>query len=102
VAQALSEETALVNQEFIPFIATYLNRGADFYFATDFDDYGIDVAKLMAAQPGFVNVLAPDLWRHELEQYPQSKYMRRFISEGKAIYFIHYRTLPEEREDRGE
>lgn len=92
----------LVNQEFISFIATYLTPGADFYFATDFDDYGIDVARVMAAQPGFANVLTPDPWRHDLEGYPRSKYMRKFMAEGKAIYFVHYRNLPVEREDMRE
>src|SRR5919108_6263521 len=34
----------LVNREFAEFIRDYLAPGGDFFFATDFDDYGIDVA----------------------------------------------------------
>jgi tRNA (guanine-N7-)-methyltransferase len=83
----------LVNRRFLEFLAEYLAPGADFYFATDFDDYGIDVAGLMPGVAGFVNVLEPDLYRHELEGYHLSKYMRKFMAEGKKIYFIHYRKL---------
>lgn len=81
----------LVNSEFAAFIYEYLQPGADFYFATDFEDYGEDVAKMMSEQPGFENMLSPQLWTHHLEGYPSSKYMQRFISEGKQIYFVHYR-----------
>lgn len=81
----------LVNHRFMEFLDTYLAPGAQFFFATDFDDYGIDVAGMMAGQPGFSNCLAPDLYRHELPGYHLSKYMRKFMAEGKKIYFIHYR-----------
>ena len=81
----------LVNREFVESLAEYLVPGGDFFFATDFDDYGVDVAEVMPAVPGFVNMLAPDLYRHELEGYHLSKYMRKFMAEGKRIYFIHYR-----------
>ena len=72
-------------------LAEYLVPGGDFYFATDFDDYGADVAGIMSLIPGFANMLAPDLYRHELEGYHLSKYMRKFVAEGKRIYFIRYR-----------
>ncbi len=80
----------LVNRQFMEFIRDYLAPGADFYFATDFDDYGIDVAGLLAGLEGFENRLAPDLYRHELPGYHLSKYMRKFMAEGKRIYFVHY------------
>ncbi|HEX9023571.1 MAG TPA: hypothetical protein VF799_07015, partial [Geobacteraceae bacterium] len=63
----------------------------DFYFATDFDDYGIAVAGLLSGLAGFVNCLAPDLYRHELVGYHLSKYMNKFMAKGKKIYFVHYR-----------
>lgn len=81
----------LVNSGFVDFLSGYLYSGADFYFSTDFDDYGQDVANFMAEQPGFTNMLAPDLYRHELTGYPLSKYMLKFMGEGKQIYFVHYR-----------
>lgn len=80
----------LVQSPFVGFLSGYLAPGAEFYFATDFDDYGQDVAEFMTRQPGFVNRLAPDAYRHELEGYPVSKYMRRFLDEGKQIYYVHY------------
>ena len=81
----------LVNTGFVNFLAGFMMSGADFYFATDFDDYGLDVAGLMPQVDSFVNVLAPDLYRHKLEGYPLSKYMLKFMGEGKRIYFSHYR-----------
>jgi len=81
----------LVNSEFVNFLAGFMRPGADFYFATDFDDYGLDVAEMMPMVDTFVNVLAPDQYRHGLEGYPLSKYMLKFMGEGKRIYFVHYR-----------
>ena len=81
----------LVCLQFMEFLLAYLTPGADFYFATDFDDYGIDVAGMMAGVEGYENRLAPDLYRHELAGYHLSKYMLKFMDEGKRIYFIHYR-----------
>ncbi|ACM20120.1 tRNA (guanosine46-N7)-methyltransferase [Geotalea daltonii FRC-32] len=80
----------LVNPQFMDFLRDYLAPGADFYFATDFDDYGIDVAGMLPGVEGFENCLAPDLYRHELEGYHLSKYMLKFMGEGKRIYFVHY------------
>lgn len=81
----------LVNRQFMEFLREYLAPGAEFYFATDFDDYGIDVARILEELEGFANQLAPDLYRHELTDYHLSKYMNKFMAEGKKIYFIHYR-----------
>jgi tRNA (guanine-N7-)-methyltransferase len=81
----------LVSRQFMEFLLNYLKPGADFYFATDFDDYGLDVAGTMAGVAGYENQLAPDLYRHELAGYHLSKYMLKFLAEGKQIYFIHYR-----------
>ena len=81
----------LVNRQFVQFLSCYLASGGDFYFATDFDDYGLDVAGMLSQVPGMDNVLAPDLYRHELEGYHLSKYMRKFLDQGKKIYFVHYR-----------
>lgn len=81
----------LVNTGFVAYLSGFLKPCADFYFATDFDDYGLDVAGFMLEQPGFDNMLAPDSYRHTLAGYPVSKYMRRFLDEGKQIYYVHYR-----------
>ncbi len=81
----------LVNTAFVDYLSRFMLPGADLYFATDFDDYGLDVAEFMLGQEGFENRLAPDSYRHNLEGYPVSKYMRRFLEEGKQIYYVHYR-----------
>lgn len=81
----------LVNADFVRFLSAFMQPGAEFHFATDFDDYGEDVARFMPAVAGFENMLAPDLYRHELAGYPLSKYMLKFMAEGKRIYFVQYR-----------
>jgi tRNA (guanine-N7-)-methyltransferase len=81
----------LVSSGFLEFLRPYLASGADFHFATDFEDYGQDVADFMPAIAGFTNLLKPDLYRHELEGYHRSKYMLKFMAEGKRIHFVHYR-----------
>lgn len=81
----------LVNSEFVGYLSEFMAPGADLYFATDFVDYGLDVAALMPDKAGFENVIAPDTYRHALEGYPKSKYMLKFMAEGKQIYYIHYR-----------
>lgn len=83
----------LVNRQFLLFLQDFLAPGADFFFATDFDDYGIDVAGVLPGLDRYENCLAPDLYRHELADYHLSKYMRKFMAEGKKIYFIHYRKI---------
>ncbi len=85
----------LVNRSFVEFLRTYLAPGGDLYFATDFDDYGLDVARLLPEIAGFENVLAPDAYRHGLEGYHLSKYMCKFMEQGKKIYFVHYRKRGE-------
>jgi len=81
----------LVQREFAQFLHGYLAPGGDFFFATDFNDYGLDVAEMMPEVPGFENRLAPDRYRHDLAGYHRTKYMLKFMAEGKQIYFINYR-----------
>ncbi len=83
----------LVSRQFMGFIRDYLAPGADFYFATDFDDYGIDVAGMLPGVEGYENRLAPDLYAHDLPGYHLSKYMLKFMAEGKRIYFVHYKKI---------
>ena len=86
----------LVNPSFVTWLSGYLQPGGELHFATDFDDYGLDVAGFMPSLNGFENLLHPDPYRHHLEGYPLSKYMRKFMAEGKQIYFVQYRTVSQQ------
>jgi tRNA (guanine-N7-)-methyltransferase len=81
----------LVNTGFMDFIGIYLQKNGDFYFATDFEDYGLDVADMLAARSDYTNALTPDLYRFDIAGYHRSKYMLKFMAEGEKIRFIHYR-----------
>lgn len=83
----------LVNSGFVDYLRRFMRQNADLYFATDFVDYGLDVAEFMAVQPGFINQLGSDTFRHTLAGYPVSKYMRRFLDLGQPIYYVHYKKL---------
>ncbi|GFO58265.1 tRNA (guanine-N(7)-)-methyltransferase [Geomonas silvestris] len=91
----------LVQQEFVEFLLPYLKDGADFYFATDFVDYGEDVSNFLPDVAGLKNQFAPDLYRHDFPGYHRSKYMRKFMAEGKEIYFVHYKVCKEEATETG-
>jgi len=80
----------LVNRDFVQLLLYYLKPGSDFYFSTDFDDYGEAVADLMPTVEGYDNALDTGFARY-LPGYPISKYMRRFLQIGQDIYFVHYR-----------
>ncbi len=80
----------LVSREFLEFLLPYLAPGGEFFFATDFDDYGLDVADFMPQLSGMTNLLAPELFRYERPGYPLSRYMEKFLAQGKQIHFIHY------------
>jgi tRNA (guanine-N7-)-methyltransferase len=81
-----------VQLEFVQFLMDYMAPGSDFFFATDFDDYGLDVAQLLPEVAVLENQFAPDQYRHEFPGYHLSKYMRKFMAEGKRIYFVHYKV----------
>ena len=53
-----------------------------------------DVAATLGTLPGYLNLL-PESYQHTLPGYPLSKYMQRFLDEGKPIYFMHYQRDPE-------
>ncbi|MDH3999101.1 MAG: tRNA (guanine-N(7)-)-methyltransferase, partial [Desulfuromonadales bacterium] len=63
------------------------------FFASDFDDYAIDVAETIAELPGYRNQLQSK-WVHDLPGYPSSKYMQQFLDKGQNIYYIHYQRDP--------
>lgn len=83
----------LVQPDFLNFIRKFMRDGADFYFSTDFEDYGEDVSAFMPKIERFQNMLSPEKHKHNLENYPLSKYMKKFMAEGKRIYYIHYKAV---------
>jgi len=84
----------LVNPELLNLLHFSLKTGGDFFFTTDFEDYGLQVAEFMPQIPGYRNEFDTP-YNCQLGDYPTSKYMRRFLKLGQPIYFIHYRkTVP--------
>ncbi len=80
----------LVREDFMKLALLYLVPGGDFYFASDFTDYAVDVAGAMGSISGFSNCQSEPLTT-SLPDYPLSKYMRKFLAQGLPIYFVHHR-----------
>jgi tRNA (guanine-N7-)-methyltransferase len=85
----------LVQRPFVEFLCSYLVPGGAFHFASDFDDYGVEVAAFMSRVEGVENMLSPDPYRHDIPGYHRTRYMRKFMEQGKQIYFVHYRKAGE-------
>jgi tRNA (guanine-N7-)-methyltransferase len=79
----------LVNHEFLQLAFHTLQPDGEFHFSTDFADYGVSVGEMLEAEPGFAN-LQDTPYSHEREEYPVSKYMRRFLELGQPIYYCHF------------
>ncbi len=66
----------------------YIKPSGDLYFITDVADYAQQVAEFFPTIDGYSNQLAAP-YTLELAEYPQSKYMRRFLDQGLPIHFQH-------------
>jgi len=84
----------LVSNELLEVLRWHLVPDGEVNFATDFTDYGEDVAALLAAHPGFVNQL-PQPVNRERAGYPHSHYMQKFHRQGLPLYFVFFRKRPE-------
>ncbi|MEA3465801.1 MAG: tRNA (guanosine(46)-N7)-methyltransferase TrmB [Thermodesulfobacteriota bacterium] len=80
----------LVNHTFLTQILHYLKPNGDLYFITDVEDYAQQVAELFPIMGGYANQLTSP-YTLTLDDYPQSKYMRRFLDKNLPIHFQHQR-----------
>ena len=80
----------LLNQDFLDLALYCLQEKGNLNFCTDFVDYGETAAELLYRDERFKN-LAPTPYTHDLENYPISKYMQRFLDRGQPIYLCRYR-----------
>lgn len=80
----------LVNAEFIDLALYCLRDHGEFNFTTDFTDYGQEVAALLDKDPRLINQ-KPAPYTNDLDDYPISKYMRRFLDQQQPIYLCRYR-----------
>ena len=78
----------LVNRDFLQTLLYYLRPGGELFFSTDFTDYAEQVAPQLLELPGYQSSLA-QLPAPLPDDYPRSKYMRRFIEQGQPIHFLH-------------
>ena len=83
----------LLNQDFLDLSLYCLQDSGELNFCTDFADYGESTAELLSQEQRYDN-LAPTPYTHDLENYPISKYMQRFLDLDQPIYLCRYRKKP--------
>ena len=79
----------LLNQNFLDLALYCLLDHGELNFCTDFTDYGETAAQLLSNDQRLKN-LAATPYTHELEDYPISKYMQRFLDLGQPIFLCRY------------
>ena len=85
----------LVGGDFLQHLLFSLRPGGEFLFCTDYLDYAEDVAQRLNDSGGWRNALAVPFTTDLPEDYPRSKYMRRFLDQGKPLHFLHFRKREE-------
>lgn len=83
----------MVNADFLDLALYCLEDGGEFNFCTDFTDYGESVAQLLSDDTRLINLHAT-AYTTDLDNYPVSKYMRRFLDRNQPIYLCRYRKRP--------
>ncbi|MFK5925207.1 MAG: tRNA (guanosine(46)-N7)-methyltransferase TrmB [Desulfuromusa sp.] len=83
----------LLNADFLNLILYCLQDNGELNFCTDFTDYGESAAELLSQDERLKN-LAPTPYTHDLENYPISKYMQRFLDLGQPIFLCRYYKKP--------
>ncbi len=80
----------LLNQDFLDLALFCLQDDGELNFCTDFVDYGESAAELLSTDSRFNNQ-ATTPYSHNLDNYPISKYMQRFLDREQPIYLCRYR-----------
>lgn len=80
----------LLNHQFLNLALYCLKDQGELNFSTDFADYGESVGQMLQGDERF-DAIAAAPYTHDLDGYPISKYMRRFLDLGQPIYLCRYR-----------
>lgn len=84
----------IVDADFAALVASRLVPGGLWRLATDWEDYALWMREVLDAAPGFENVHASEGgWAPRFDERPVTKYERRGIEAGRAIFDLTYRRL---------
>ena len=86
----------LVNEDLLEQLRYVLKPGGHFYFVSDFGDYTEVVEMLLGREPGWQTVTTRRI-EQPPEDYPVSKYMRRFLDKGEPLYYVQGCREPGDR-----
>jgi len=82
----------LIKDEFLDFLVGRLVVGGKFYYSSDFKDYALQVAGKLYST-GKMRSLFNKLYTTSFPDYPKTRFMKRFLSQGLPIYFIGMEKL---------
>jgi len=77
----------LIKDEFLDFLITRLVEEGKLYYSSDFEDYAYQVAGKLYST-GRMKSIFNDLVSTSFPEYPKTRFMKRFLSQGLPIYFI--------------
>lgn len=76
----------LVQPALLELLATRLQRHGRVYFATDHEDYALEVRALVTATPGWVNLAGADAWAPRPNNRIVTRFEQRALSAAHAVY----------------
>ncbi len=81
----------LVQPAFVRRVAERLEIGGELNVATDHPDYAEAIAEVLAGEPLLENAYAPDAFRSEVDDRPETAYEREWRAEGRPLDYFRYR-----------
>lgn len=84
----------IVDADFAALVASRLKPGALWRLATDWEDYALWMREVLDVAPGFENIHSTTGgWAPRFEERPVTKYERRGMDAGRAIFDLTFRRV---------
>lgn len=77
----------LIKDDFLDFLITRLVNTGKLFYSSDFEDYAYQVAGKLYTT-GKMRSIFNDLVSTSFPEYPKTRFMKRFLSQGLPIYYI--------------
>ncbi|MFO7809817.1 MAG: hypothetical protein R6V47_00390, partial [Candidatus Delongbacteria bacterium] len=81
-----------IDKKFIKIIHSLLTDGGAFRYASDHEEYSLEVSKLLNDSSMFINSY-PVPYKHKVENRIQTRFEKHKVREGKQIFYIKYKKL---------
>lgn len=83
----------LLQKAFVDQLVDLLKPGGYFYFATDWEEYALEVRELLRSHPG---LRGPDTeWAENISWRPSTKFEKRGVEENRPIRELYFEKIEE-------